>query len=92
MWPHLPAAVLEVLLLQLCVQAVQYQTQVVKPAHVRRQVAAADASEQLLNGQARHAAVGRVGVELRHAARRGVECVAAPYSSAHVANNVKQGG
>ncbi len=80
------------LLAQLRVQAVQYETQVIQPAHIRRQVAAADARQQLLDWEARHAAVGRVGVELRHPARHGVEGVAAPNMSANTAINAKQTG
>lgn len=73
----LPAHVLEVLLAEVGVEVVHKVAQVVQPAQPGRQLAAAHAGEQLLDGQAHHAAVGRVGVELRHPPRQRLKAPAA---------------
>ena len=91
---HLPAEVLEVILADVGVEVVYEEAQVVQPIQPRRHddVAAGDAGEQLLDGEAGHATVGGVDVELGDGAGQGLDTPAAgqaPVSSAGSWGNVR---
>ena len=79
---HLPSEVLDVLLAEVGVQVVDEEAQVVQPAQPRRHVAPGDAGQQLLDGEAGHAAVGGVDVELCDGAGDGLDAPAAGQAAA----------
>jgi hypothetical protein len=74
---HLPVEVLDVLLAELRVQVVDEEAEEVQPAHPLWHVAPGDAGQQLLDGEAGHAAVGGVDVELGDGAGEGLDAPAA---------------